>query len=75
MRSIYIETTIPSFVVAKNSRDIIILGQQETTRLFWDTEADKFNLYISQAVYDECKKGDIITAQKRLDLIKPLKYP
>ena len=40
------------------------------TQLFWEKERQKYDLYISQYVIDECAKGDTKAAQKRLDFIK-----
>jgi len=67
MKSIYIETTIPSFATARTSRDAIIAGQQAATNAFWEDERQKYELYISQYVIDECAQGDKEAAQKRLN--------
>jgi hypothetical protein len=72
MKSIYIETTIPSLATARTSRDAIIAGQQAATNAFWEDERGKYELYISQYVIDECAKGDREAAQKRLDFIKDI---
>ena len=34
MPRVYIETTIPSFLAARASRDVIVAGKQETTRVW-----------------------------------------
>jgi hypothetical protein len=36
MEAVYIETTIVSYLVAKPSRDVVIAGQQQATRDWWD---------------------------------------
>jgi hypothetical protein len=36
--SIFIETTIPSYCVARPSRDLLQLARQELTREWWDTQ-------------------------------------
>jgi hypothetical protein len=68
-KSLYVETTIPSYATAKMSRDIVKAARQATTILFWETERQKYDLYISQDVVDECKLGDPQAAQRRLDFI------
>ena len=70
MHSVYIETTIPSLATSKPSRDIITAGRQAATLLFWETERDNFDFYVSQYVIDECSFGDAEAAKRRLDFIK-----
>jgi len=69
-KSVYIETTIPSFVTARTSRDTIISGQQAATNVFWESERQRYDLFVSQYVLDECAKGDANAARKRLDFLK-----
>jgi hypothetical protein len=71
-RSVYIETTIPSYATAKPSRDLIKAARQSITLLFWETALQNYNLYISQYVIDECAKGDVDAARRRLDFIKDI---
>ncbi|GHS92570.1 hypothetical protein FACS1894139_14350 [Planctomycetales bacterium] len=67
--SVYIETTVPSVGSARISTDIIIAGKQATTKLFWEHERHKFDLYVSQYVIDECALGDAEAAKRRLAFI------
>jgi predicted nucleic acid-binding protein len=73
-KSVYIETTIPSYATAKASRDVIKTARQTITQLFWETARENYHLYISQYVIDECSKGDINAAQRRLELIKDIDF-
>jgi hypothetical protein len=66
---LYVESTIPSYVTAWANRDTIIAGHQAATRLFWEEERQKYDLYISQYVIDEIRDGDADAAQKRLELV------
>ncbi len=43
MKKVYIETTIPSYLAAKPSRDIFILAHQEVTREWWEDDKDKYD--------------------------------
>jgi hypothetical protein len=70
MKSVYIETTIPSLAVSRPSRDTIIAGRQAATLHFWENERHKYDLYVSQFVIDECSLGDANAAKQRLDFIK-----
>ena len=66
MKSVYIETTIPSLATGKPSRDTIIAGWQASTLAFWENERQKYDLYVSQYVIDECSLGDPDAAERRL---------
>jgi hypothetical protein len=66
MKRLYIETTIPSYATARASNDIIKTARQIVTRQFWDNERQKYNLYISDYVLEECTKGNPDAAQRRL---------
>ena len=48
-----VETTIPSYLTARPSRDLIVAGHQEVTREWWEKRPAAFRLYISQLVLDE----------------------
>ena len=70
VKSIYIETTIPSLAASWPSRDMIIAGRQAATVLFWETERQKYDLYVSQYVIDECALGDADAAERRLSILR-----
>jgi len=63
--SVYIETSIPSYITAKPSRDIVIAGKQEISREWWNIRKDDFELFISPYVLDEVSQGDQSAASMR----------
>ena len=69
--TLYLETTVPSYYVARPSRDIIVAAQQECTREWWERRRRDFDIHISQVVLDEVKVGDAEMARQRMELIKP----
>lgn len=73
MEKVYIETTIPSYVTARFSRDIVIAARQQISREWWDTARFKYDLYISEVVIAECCMGDPEAAKRRLELISGIK--
>jgi predicted nucleic acid-binding protein len=73
-KSVYIETTIPSYATAKTSRDVIKAGRQAMTKLFWENARQNYDLYISQYVIDECSDGDVNAAKRRIDFIEGLTF-
>jgi predicted nucleic acid-binding protein len=71
-KSIYLETTIPSYTTAKPSSDIVVTARQLFTNLFWEKERHKYKLLISPFVIDECSKGNKEAAQRRLKFISSI---
>jgi len=69
MQKVYIETTIPSYIVSKTSRDIVVAAQQEITREWWESERYLYDLFVSEAVVAECSQGDELLVGKRLEII------
>jgi hypothetical protein len=68
--SLYLETTIPSYLAARTSKNIEIAVDQSTTHDFYETERHKYDLFVSGYVYEECSKGDPDAAKRRLDFLK-----
>lgn len=66
---IYLETTIPSYLTARPSRDLIKAAQQEITWEWWDRR-DRFDLFISQLVVAEARQGDPDAAAGRLKVLR-----
>ncbi len=62
---VYIETTIPSYLTARPSRDLIIAAHQQITHEWWLKRGD-FDLYVSRLVQLECQAGDPEAATARL---------
>ena len=65
---VYIETSIPSYLTAWRSRDIVIAGNQETTKEWWDRR-DDFELFISEFVLVEVASGAPEAAERRLAVL------
>ncbi len=54
LQRVYIETTFVSYLTARPSRDVVIVGHQQITHDWWDTLAD-FELCTSQLVLQEAE--------------------
>ena len=67
--TVYIETTIPSYLAARPSRDLLIAAHQQLTREWWESRRPAFDLYVSEAVLEESAAGDAALAGKRLELL------
>ncbi|MEX2141293.1 MAG: type II toxin-antitoxin system VapC family toxin [Pirellulales bacterium] len=72
MRTVYVETTIPSYLAAYPSRDLIIAAHQQITHEWWRTARDRFSLYLSEAVSDEIQAGNSEAASRRLQMVAGL---
>ncbi|MGO9261631.1 MAG: type II toxin-antitoxin system VapC family toxin [Bryobacteraceae bacterium] len=69
---LYLETTIPSYLTSRPSRDPIVAGHQAITREWWEKRRGTFQLYISQLVLDEASAGDPVAARERLKVLQDL---
>jgi hypothetical protein len=69
-KKLYVETTIPSVITARPSANYVALRKQQVSREFWEYERHKYDLYISELVEKECKRGDPEAAKRRLDFIE-----
>ena len=72
MATVYLETTIPSYLAAHPSRDLIIAAHQQITHEWWRDARDRFDLYISEAVLDEINIGDTEAVARRLGIVERL---
>lgn len=66
MATVYIETTILSYLTARPSRDIVIAGHQETTRQWWHTSRPRYKMLLSEVVLREIQAGDPEMARLRM---------
>lgn len=69
---LYLETTIPSYLVARRSRDLRLAADQETTEEWWATRRKDFDLFVSEAVLEEVSRGDAGFAAARLAALRGL---
>jgi len=69
---LYLETTIPSYLTSRPSRDLIVAGHQQLTREWWERRRGAFQLYLSQLVIDEVSAGDPAAARERLKILREL---
>src|SRR6266542_778263 len=63
--SVYVETSIISYLAARPSRDLIVAARQQVTHTWWRERRPAFDLYVSQVVLDEILAGDPDAAERR----------
>lgn len=69
---VYLETTIPSYLTAWPSRDLVRAAHRQITREWWERRRSQFELFISQVVVRECQAGDPAAASERLVVVQDL---
>ena len=69
--TLYMETTVPSYLLAEPSRDVISLGRQDITRTWWKRDHSRYAIFISEVVIQETGRGDRKEAEKRREFLQP----
>ena len=67
--TVYIETSIVSYLAAFPSRDLVTAAHQQITHSWWQSRRSEFLIRVSQVVLDECAAGDPQMARKRMELL------
>ncbi len=71
-KSVYLETSFISYLTSRPSQSLVAAGHQLITRNWWENRRDDFNLFISELVILEAKKGDPTAAEQRLAVTEDL---
>ena len=69
MASVYIETSVISYLTARPSASLVAAAHQQITREWWDRHRARFDQYISPLVLDEAGRGDPDAAARRLSAL------
>ena len=69
-KRVYIETTIPSYLTARPSRDLLQAARQQITHTWWNSVRQNYDLCISEIVLDEATSGDADAVQRRLSFLQ-----
>jgi len=70
--SVYVESSVVSYLAARPSRDLVIAAHQQITRQWWSNAGSRFDVVISPMVQEEIARGDPELARERLEAIKDL---
>ena len=68
--TLYLETTIVSYYVARPTDKLIVAAQQELTRQWWEKRLKDFRVFISQFVLDESADGEPVMARRRREKLR-----
>ena len=72
MKSVYIESSVISYITARPSRDIVTSARQTITIEWWEEYKDSFDAFISELVIEEIGSGDLVAAKRRLSVIEKI---
>lgn len=67
--TVYVETTVVSYLTARPSRDLVVAAHLEVTRIWWEKALPCFRPFVSPVVLEEASAGDPEAARRRLDAI------
>jgi predicted nucleic acid-binding protein len=70
--SVYVETSVVSYLTARPSRDLVMAGHQQATLDWWATAKTRFELVTSQLVITEASAGNSTFAAARLSVLRSL---
>lgn len=56
--SVYIETTVVSYVTARPSRDLIVAAHQQITIEWWENTLSHCESFVSPVIIEEAARGD-----------------
>jgi hypothetical protein len=70
--SVYVESSVVSYLTARPSRLLIVRAHQQVTRRWWRTARERFRLHISELVLEELRQGDAAAARRRLEVVEGL---
>jgi hypothetical protein len=71
--TVYLDTTIVSYLTASLNRDISKARRQHMTREWWAGHRVRYDLYISSHVTAEAAAGNCEEARKRLEVLAPIR--
>src|SRR5262245_43118787 len=72
--TVYIETSIVSYLTARPSRDLLVAAHQQLTVTWWDQQRSHYELFTSQVVLAEARAGDPDAAQRRVAVLEHLPH-
>lgn len=72
MATVYIETSVISYLIARASSDVRVAAAQVATMEWWETRKPTFDAYVSELVVAEAERGDSTAASERLAAIGDL---
>ncbi|MBN2494845.1 MAG: type II toxin-antitoxin system VapC family toxin [Deltaproteobacteria bacterium] len=70
--TVYIETSVISYLAARPSRDLITAANQQLTHVWWRVRRPSFEVFASHLVVDEASAGDPEASRHRQEILADL---
>jgi len=70
METVYIETTVVSYLTSRPSRNLIAAARQRQTWDWWEKHRQGYALFVSNLVIAEARKGDSFRSKERLNYLR-----
>lgn len=70
--SVYIESSVISYLTARPSRDVVTASRQAITAEWWQSKLSRYEAYVSVLVIEEISAGDPEAAEQRLNVVATL---
>ena len=67
--TVYVETSVVSYLAARPAADPILRNHQELTRRWWAQERPLHRVLVSPVVVAEAERGDVDAARRRAQLL------
>ena len=75
MKTVYIETSVISYLTGHPSSALLAAAHQQITRDWWDNHRRRFEVFISPLVQEESRRGDEDAASRRVAVQNHLHRP
>lgn len=67
--TVYIETSVISYLTSQASRDVVVAAHQQLTAEWWQRALPQFEPFVSLVVLEEIARGDPQAASRRQDSV------
>ncbi len=71
-KAVYVEISIVSYLTARPSNNLLAAAWQKATNDWWNTQRNRFNLFVSEIVIEEAGKGDPKAAGLRVTALEEI---
>ena len=70
MKTVYIESSVISYLTARPSRDVVTAARQAITLEWWEEHKTQYEIFLSELVLEEIGSGDSSATQRRLRMVE-----
>jgi hypothetical protein len=70
--TVYIESSVISYLASRPSRDVVIAGRQAISHEWWENHRQRFEIRVSALVEEEISRGDTVAAGRRIAWIEDI---